>query len=283
MRAMPRVLPSFVSSSRVEASVWAAVAAGLPVSLAAFAGLYPQFDGGRLRLLLAATTGPAAAAIVTTALRGRRAPSAAAVRTLGMAAVGGVACTVLPAAALSFDGGAGTFLLACTFGVFFGSITGLVYGAPLALLAGIMARHARAGCSDGDDRAARVAGLWSAAAGVAVLAWVLGGLERRGLSLGLELHALAVPAAASLLVVGALVAAAAHARVARRARWLARVERGLEPALRLRPWCPSDEDLALPRVRPLAAHVPPRVLEWHPDPSGSTYRARAEGVPVAVV
>lgn len=258
------------------------MATGLGCAVTACAGLYPQFDGGGLRLVLALTSLPFGAAVMAAALAAKTGVGALA-RALFLAAVLGVASTVLPGLFLA-KGDLAVYPLVLMFGVFFGAPTGAAYGVPVGVLAGLSHRHHRAASHDGTDRAARAASLWLAC--IATLAF--GG----GLALAASAapqpfddvdiaRALAplVPAVLALLAAVA-VGVRAHLRIARRTAWLERVRQGKEPAFRVRVSEPREDVSELPRLGDGES-----VIEWVPEGhlETSAYRRPAEGVPVARV
>ena len=51
-------LPTWLVDPRVSPRTWLAVAAGVGCAVTAYAGLYPQFDNGELRLVIALTSAP---------------------------------------------------------------------------------------------------------------------------------------------------------------------------------------------------------------------------------
>ena len=97
-------LPPALRAPRWSALTWVLVAAAAGAAACAIAGLYPQFDEGRLRWLLGLTSAPLAACVVGVALR-RRTALGAALAALGLAAILGVASTLFPLLALSFGVG----------------------------------------------------------------------------------------------------------------------------------------------------------------------------------
>lgn len=284
MRSRAGVLPSSLSAPRVSARLWLALAAGLGCAVCAYAGLYPRFDEGRLRLVLALTSAPFAAAVVGWAVSARSAAGALG-RTLGMSILLGIASTVIPAAILSTRG-AGEFVVMCIFGAFFGGATGALYGLPLALLSALGWRHVQAQTHAATDRAARVAGVWGFVVSLVGLAGTLLLDEptfdpSRGALLAPSLLPALLALAAALA--GIAVVVRALTRASRRSSWLARVRSGLEPAFRLRTLDARDRLDALPRISDGLT-----VVEWCPDgiseaTSGTAYRVAAVGTAVAIV
>lgn len=283
MRSATGVLPSSVSAPRVSARLWLALAAGLGCAVCAYAGLYPRFDEGRFRVVLALTSAPFAAAVVAAALDARSWQRAFG-RTLAMAMVLGVASTIIPAAMLTTHGG-GEFVLAVFFGMFFGAPTGGLYGLPLAILAALGWRHVHAQTHEATDRAARLAGAWLfvvalvGLAGTCLLdllwrAWPTGMIAPSSLPSML---------AAAAAIAGGAVVVRAWVRARRRSAWLSRVRSGLEPAFRLRAADVRDRLDGLPRIREGLT-----VVEWCPDEvdgttAGTAYRVAAVGTAVAIV
>jgi hypothetical protein len=264
------VLPRGIARSRLSATGWVALAASLGAGACAYAGLYPRFDDGQLRVVLALTSVGFGAAVAAYAARARTA-GAAVGRALGMAVVLGVASTVLPSAILSH--GSGSFFVFMLFGVVFGGVTGLLYGIPLALLAGCTQRDVASPSAAGADRAVRNAGLWLAI--VATLAVVgASGLDERAAG--------AAPMAVSVAIAlaGLFAMARACVRLARRDAFLARVRDGHEPRLRLRVIDARDDLREVPCLGEGET-----VVEWLAEDADTTtaYRAAAVGVPVAIV
>jgi hypothetical protein len=270
----------------MSARLWLALAAGVGCGACAYAGLYPRFDEGKLRLVLALTSAPFAAAVVAYALSAKSA-TAAVGRTLLMASVLGIAAIVVPAAILSRHG-TPEFVMSCCFGAFFGAPTGAIYGGPLALLAGEGWRHVNANTHEGTDRAARLGGLWLVV--ISLLATTgtlfLDAPRFDGMTESMvEPSRLPLVFAVGAACAGALVVARATLRARRRSGWIARVRAGLEPMFRVRAVDLRDPVEALPRV---GAGAPREVVEWCPDElstatSGTAYRVAAVGTAVLVV
>ncbi len=259
--------------SRLSASMWASVSAALAAAAAAFAGLYPQLDSGKLRLLLMVTAAAFAAPLVGWALRAPTRSKAVA-RTVGVAMVLGVAASVPPALVLLLpEAGIGAVIYGvAVFGGVLGASTGFAYGAPLALLVALTSRRISDGSHDATDRAQRASGVWLAlvSAFAALVSTSLAGSGEYGV----------VPTvfAAAVAMLGASWAILAQRRLARRAAWLARVRLGHEPRFRIRALDERDDLAALPR---LSSHGD--VVEMVPDHDTTAYRATAIGSAVAVV
>ncbi|HSO32548.1 MAG TPA: hypothetical protein VLT33_08530, partial [Labilithrix sp.] len=209
-------LPSWLVAPRVSARSWLAAAAGLGCAATAYAGLYPQFDDGELRFIIALTAAPFGAAVVATAVGARTAPRAFG-RAVFYAGLLGVASTILPAAILSHERFA-EFPLLCVFGLFFGAPTGMIYGLPLGVLAALGHRHVGTPTHAAKDGASRIAGAWLCAAGLFAL---LGAVALGG-------SVLPTIAASTAASVGLVVLARGSVRVRRRSAWLGRVRAGLE-------------------------------------------------------
>lgn len=277
-------LPAFLARPSLSARLWAAIAAGIGGAACAYAGLYPQFDHGALRVVIALTCVPFAAAVVAAALSARSAAKAFA-RAIGLAAILGVASTMVPAAVLT-HWRPSEFFAAAFFGAFFGAPTGLLYGLPLATLAACAWRHVHAPSRESSDRGARVASLWLVAVcGLALAATSM--MDAPTLDYATDTMVEA-PRGPSFVAAGALLASIAvlvwsTLRLRKRTSWIARVRDGLEPAFRLRPMHARDGIHALPRL----GHGT-TVVEWLADEdtkvaTGHAYRTAACGVAVAVV
>lgn len=288
MRSATGVLPSpareHVSPPRVSARLHLALAAGLGAGVCGYAGLYPQFDEGALRLVLGLICAPFAAAVVAASLSAKSALGAMG-RAVGLAAILGMAAVVLPAAMLSKHG-SGEFFAGCVFGAFLGAPTGALYGLPLGLLAAAGWRHGQAGTHDATDRAARLAGLWLVAVS---LLGVLGTLLLDTAKMDwvdstmIQPSRLPVWVASAAALGGATVAIRALLTARRRSAWLTRLRAGLEPTFRVRAIDVRDPVAALPRITDGASF---EVLEWCPDDlenAGAAYRVAAHGVAVALV
>lgn len=277
-------LPAFLTSPTLPARLWVAIAAGIGCAACAYAGLYPRFDNGSLRVVLALTSAPFAAGVVAAALSARSA-SGAFGRAIGLAAILGVASTMVPAAILT-SWRSGEFVAAAVFGVLFGAPTGLLYGLPLATLAACAWKHVQAPSRESSDRAARFASLWLVAiSALALLATSM--LDVPTPDYGTD--AMVVPpqgptfVAAGALLTSLAVLVWSTLRLRKRTTWIARVRDGLEPAFRLRPMDARDGIHTLPRL----GHGT-TVVEWLADEdtkvaTGHAYRTAASGVAVAVV
>jgi hypothetical protein len=286
MRSATDVLPSSVSTPRLSARLWLALAAALGCGVCAYAGLYPRFDEGKLRLVLVVCCAPFAAAVVAAAL-GAKSAEAALARAVLFSSVLGVAATILPAAMLSRHGG-GEFVGACMFGAFFGAPTGALYGLPLGALCALGFRHVNARTHEATDRAARVGGAWLV---VVSLLGAVGTLLLDTAKMDWATETMAAPSRLPLVIALAGVLAGTVAvvrpvvRMRRRSAWLARVRAGLEPTFRVRAVDVRDHVDGLPRISDGAAV---EVVEWCPDElggvtSGAAYRAAAVGTAVALV
>jgi hypothetical protein len=283
MRAGTGLLPLSLTDSPLSARLWLALAAGAGSAVCAYAGLYPQFDEGKLRVVLALTSAPFAAAVVAYALSARTAARAFGTTVL-VAALLGVASTLVPAAILTWNH-SNEFFVACFFGVFFGAGTGIVYGLPLGILASLGHRHVQAKAHVANDRASRIAGAWLlgvAALGIAGTSL----LDKPKMDWATDtmmpaspLPALVGCAAAAL---GALVVLVASIRVRHRAAWISRVRAGLEPRYRLRPVDLRDPIDMLPRLGNGIT-----VVEFFAsdvsESAGGAYRSAAAGMAVAIV
>jgi hypothetical protein len=255
-------------TSKISATMWVGLAGSVGAGTAAFAGLYPQLDDGKLRLLLAAIAAFLGGPLAAWASRARSWGHVTG-RLLGVAAVLGIAATVPPAIALLGFAASPLAVLygVLIFGVVLGAPTGMSYGVPLAIIASIGRRHAADESHTGTDRAQRAAGIF-----MIVIGTFSAGVAPR---LNTEWT---LPFVVSLVVVasGIVIAVRAQLRVRERAGFVWRVTSGLEPGFRLRAIDPHDDLGSLPR---LAGGE--MVIE---QVSGSTaYRSTALGTPVAVV
>lgn len=254
----------------MSATMWVGLAASIGGASAALGGLYPQFDDGKLRVLLGITAATFAGPLVAWASRAGSWGHVVA-RLLGVAMLLGIAATV-PAAMILLDGN----VFAAVYGIIalgfiFGSITGLLYGIPLAILAAVAQRNVADASHTGNDRAQRAAGLWAMAIG----AFVAGMSHVVNRESEWMVHSLL---AIAIAVVGGFVALAAQRRINERARWILRVITDLEPSYRLRKPDPNDDLSSLPRLAGGAF-----VIERFSDPTPYAYRRQAFGTPVAVV
>ncbi len=284
MRSASTPLPPSVSRADLSARLWLALVAGLGCAVGASAGLYPRFDQGELRLVLMVITAPFAAGVVAAGL-GAPTAARAVLRTLLCAALLGVAATILPAAILTRSQHI-DFGVACFFGAVCGSITGIMYGLPLALLCALGHRHVRAGTHEATDRAAVAGGVWLLSVAPIGLAgtWLLDG-PKMDYALGRMVDPPGFPSAiacgAALCAVLLIVRGAVRLRT--RASWIARVRSGLEPSFRLRPLEGRDRADTLPRLGEGLT-----VVEWLPEQVDDTtartaYRVTATGRAIAIV
>jgi hypothetical protein len=286
MRDETALLPRSLSAPRISARVWLALAAGAGSAVCAYAGLYPRFDSGALRIIVALTSAPFAAAVLA-ASTDVKAPEKAFGRAVGLAVVLGMASTVIPSAILAgHGGGGGAFLFACAFGAFFGGGTGLVYGVPLGILASSGYRHVAAQTHDGTDRAARVAGIWLF---VVSLIGVAGTSLLDQPTMDYATDAMTEPSRVPALVgsvialAGVIVFVRATRRLRLRHAWIARVRAGREPAFRLRHADLRDRMDGLPRLG-TGSTVVELVADAAAQPmAGAAYRVAASGVAVAIV
>jgi drug/metabolite transporter (DMT)-like permease len=284
MRQGTGLLPPSLSDSPLSARLWLALAAGAGSAVCAYAGLYPRFDEGTLRGVIALTSVPFAAAVVAYALSART-PLRALGTALMTAGMLGVASTVIPGVILTWDRPNELGFVAI-FGTVFGAITGLTYGVPLAILASLGHRHMHAQTHEGTDRAARIAGTWLF---IVAAVGVIGACVFDPPKMDWHTDTLVAPSplpalvGCAVAVVGWLAFLVSTMRLARRARWLERVRAGLEPSFRVRAMDLRDRIDGLPRLGNGGA-----VLEFlagdSPDGSaGSAYRTAATGTAVAIV
>ena len=252
----PAPLPAWLVDPRVSARTWLAVAGGLGCAVTAYAGLYPQFDRGELRLVIALTSAPFGAAVVAAALSAKSA-SWAFGRTILLASLLGVVSTIVPAALLASRDTA-EFAVLCFMGALFGAPTGMIYGLPLGVLAALGHAHVQPLTHTANDRASRVAGTWLGA--ISLLA-LIG-------AVGLDGPLLTVVAPLAVAFSGFAVLVRASVRAHRRAAWLDRVRKGDEPDLRVRPLDLRDPVAVLPRLG-----FGNTVVAWCPAvPETSAYR-----------
>jgi hypothetical protein len=288
MRSQAGLLPSSLTAPRVSARVWLALAAGIGAGICGYAGLYPRFDDGALRIALALTCAPFGAAVVAAASSART-PGRAFGLALLFATILGVGSVVLPAALLTHDD-VGQFVFGCVFGAFFGAPTGAFYGIPLALLANLGHEDVHAETHEATDRAARVAGIWLFCVGLVALAGTLAldgpretaGTAELGQAARATLHLPAYLACAASLA-GVIVAVVASFRIRRRSSWIERVRSGLEPAFRVRAADARDRIEGLPRLGRGATVVEYVADEASSATAGTAYRVAAVGTPIAVV
>jgi hypothetical protein len=284
MLARPGLLPRALSGSLVPARLWLALAAGLGCAVCAYAGLYPQFDDGKLRLVLGLTSAPFAAAVVAYALSARTAARAFG-STVLVAAILGVASTVVPAVVLTWDHHEQLFF-ACFFGIPCGAATGVVYGLPLAVLSSLGHRHVRAQTHEGTDRATRLAGAWLvvvAAIGIAGTRILDQPTTPYDTDTPTQPSPLPALAGCAAVLAGALSILLGSLRASRRAAWLTRVRSGLEPRFRLRPIDARDRVDALPRLGNGVTVVELRADAVSVTTAGSAYRVSATGSALAIV
>lgn len=275
------VLPSFLSAPRISAKLWVAAAVGIGCMVSAYAGLYPRFDAGEFRILIALTSGPFGAAVAAYAL-GAKTWGGAFWRALLVSAVLGVASTVLPGMYMVRHD-TNMLGVAALFGTMFGAPTGATYGLPIAVLVAMTHRRVVDGSQESNDRASRLAGVWLSL-GAAFAAFVTWELDVKHFYSMLERDSLAayVPAmvAGFTFVVGLVIVARASLRLQRRATWIDRVSEGGERWFRIRPIATCDEVEVLPRLGPDAKLV----VEWNGAGEGTTaYRMPATGTAVALV
>jgi len=275
-----RWLPSSIATPRLSARAWLALAAGLGCGVWAYAGLYPRFDDGALRLILGLTSVPFGAAVVAATVGAKDTPRAF-WAAIGWAVLLGAASTIIPAAFLS-GSDFGGFLAACAMGAFFGAFTGVFYGLPLGILAAVGNAHVRASTHDATDRAAHASGVWL---GFVALIGLLGTQlldQPRVLYRTEEMtQPSSAPSIVAVFAVALAIAFVVHAslRMKRRRAWIDRVRAGLEPSFRTRVVDLRDPVEVLPRLS--EGHtVIELVLD---DRAGSAYRAAATGTAVAVV
>jgi hypothetical protein len=266
-------LPISLVAPRISARACLVIAAGVGCAVCAYAGLYPRFDSGALRIVLALTSAPFGAAVMLGALKARTAARAFGM-TLVFAVLLGVASALLPLAILVNRHSDEQLIVGCLFGCFFGAPTGLLYGIPLAILAACGHRHVQTATHEATDRAACISGSWLFFIGLIAL------LGTQGLDGATSSAALPSVVACAAALGGVVTLARAAGRERRRSTWLWRVREGLEPTFRVRPADSRDGVDALPRLGDGAT-----VVEWCPqDGSGpSAYRSPASGVAIAVV
>lgn len=284
MRHGTGLLPSSLSAPRLSPRLWLALAAGAGAGVCGYAGLYPRFDDGSLRIILALTCAPFAAGVVAAASSART-PGRAFGLALLFSAILGMASVVLPAATLTHHD-AGEFVFGCVFGAFFGAPTGALYGIPLGILATLGHRSVQAQTHESTDRAARAAGIWL----VVVSLLALGGtlvLDQAKMDYATQLMTAPsrLPALVALAAscAGVVITIAASVRLRRRSAWLARVSAGLEPTFRLRVADARDRIEGLPRVGDGVTVVELVADEASTATAGTAYRTAAVGTPIAVV
>lgn len=279
MRTTGLLPPSF-AEPRLTARMWLALAAGIGCGVCGYAGLYPRFDDGALRVILGVTSVPFGAAVVAASLSARTAARAFGMAVL-LAAILGAASVVIPAAVLARRD-SGEFFVACIFGGFFGFFTGALYGLPLGVLAGAGYRHLCAKTHEATDRAARVGGVWLAVVSLLGVAGTrLLDAPTTDPATQTMTHPSTIPTlvACGALLAGIAAIVRASSRLKRRSAWIDRVRAGLEPAFRTRVVDPRDPVHGLPRLGEGATVVELVVDET----SGAAYRVAAAGTAVALV
>jgi hypothetical protein len=284
MRPGTGLLPRSLSDSPIPARVWLALAAGAGCSVCAYAGLYPRFDEGSLRLVIALTSAPFAAAVVAYALSARSAARAFG-KTVLVAALLGIASTLIPGAILTRNHPS-EFVLVCFFGAFFGAGTGVVYGIPLAVLSALGHRHLHSETHEGTDRAARIAGAWLVVlAVIAITGTCVFDQSKMDWDTNTSIPASRAPALAgcAAAITGALAMVVATLRLRRRKAWLDRVRSGLEPRFRIRPADHRDVVVGLPRLGNGITVVEHLLEEPSASTAASAYRVAATGTAVAIV
>ena len=283
VRSAQAPLPSSLAPPRLSPRLWLALAAGLGTGVCGYAGLYPRFDEGSLRVVIALTSVPFAAAVVATSL-GARTPA----RAFGLAVL---LSAVLGVASITSNR-SGEFIPACMFGAFFGAPTGALYGLPLAVLSACGHRHVRAQTHEATDHAARVAGVWLFFVALLGLLGTLSLDEPKwdgAASMMMPPSRLPALLAIAVGITGLAVSLRSLARQRNRSAWIGRVSAGLEPAFRLRPIDLRDRVEELPRLSSTNVSCADlTVVEWLPDAladaaSGTAYRANAAGTAVAIV
>ena len=258
------LLPSSFSPLRLTARQLLAASGGLGCASWSLAGLYPQFDGGSLRVVLAFSSLVFGGMVSVWAVKAQT-RSLAFGRALGLAAALGFMSTLLPLAILSATDRGGV-ALGIFFGAMFGIPTGLFYGVPLGILAAATHRGVNADSRDGTDRAAKAAGFWLAPMALVAIVFSLSTAYVRYAppTEGIEQLLAATPALlAGLVFLAAVVLVVrAFARLGARRKFVARIAAGEEPLYRIRE----------------------SVIEWVPDGAApSAYRAMAQGIPVAEI
>lgn len=168
--------------------------------------------------------------------------------------------------------GLGSAIGMCILGLFIGGIfgapIGLGFGAAYAVVIVSAVRSSLNPSHDGVDRVLLTSGVWLAFTGV-VLLFLAG--DARYL----------IPPAATLAA-GVVCAVFAGVRLARRARWLRRVGRGVEPLFRIERATGEEAERALlPIVRP-ARQTDLGVLTQRPWAQGTPYREAPRWTPVAL-
>ena len=300
MSSAPGLLPSPLAPSQVPARLWLALAAAVGCGACGYAGLYPRFDDGSLRIVLGLTSAVFGAFVAGAAVSART-PSRAFGLSLLFAAILGVVSTVIPSAILT-HGKPSETIFTVFFGSFFGAPTGVMYGIPLGILASCGQRYVHAKTHDATDRAARLGGFWLVAVAAIALATTLT-FDRAQMDWASSTmkDATRIPAVLAVMAMAAGVATIVQSFVRQSARtqWLDGVRAGLVPKFRVRAADPRDCIEALPCLggdpgaegRTVASDVMREgvtVLEWLPDDitvasAGTAYRVSAAGRAVAVV
>jgi hypothetical protein len=280
------LLPRTVLSPPEAARRRVAIVVGAATGAAALAGIWLRFeDGLALRLVLAATSALFGWLTMEVAL-GAEDASGAALRALGISTVLGALSTIGPSVLLAATQARGeAFFMMVPFGAFFGAFTGFAYGCVLTIVAAATWKHVASASHDGADRAVRFASLW-AVVPVSFIVLVVFGHDLHETtsewSSAREIEAHAIAMGLGLLAVGIAIVVplasfcfATH-RLARRARWLARVSSGADPQWSIREIGPHDDVVHLPRLRPGYT-----VLEHKSE--HAIYRAAATGAAVAII
>ncbi|AKU99626.1 hypothetical protein AKJ09_06290 [Labilithrix luteola] len=251
------------------------VAASLACASVAYAGFYPTFDGGELRLLLGISTALLAPVVIHVAMNSPRRKFAV-IRTLTLATALGAASTLVPATILLSNSHGGEVLgVVCTLGVLAGLPTGFAYAIPLAFLVYLTYPLVQAKTYDAADRVTMRAGTWTAAGGafaLVVSTWLMKSMTERSHDVLPPWVALATVAA------GVVATVVGDVRLRRRAAWVARVRQGLEPEYRSRPVEARDPVDQLPCLSAGAT-----VIEWRPGSGDGAYRSAAVGTALAVI
>lgn len=249
------------------------------------AGLWLRFeDGWLLRLLMTVTSAIFGWLVMDVALQARDATHAVG-RAIGLSVIFGMASTLAPSIVISSHDHSMPFVACLICGAIFGSMTGLVYGFVLAIVAGATWRHVDARTHDGADRAVRIASFWSLVP-MLLIAWVVVGYdlhhtlsewaserERDAQLVAVPLGILGLGAA---MLVTAASFAMAQARLLRRRRWLLDVSLGRDARWAVREIGPHDDVPRLPRLRE------GRMVLEHKNELGA-YRANATGEAIALV
>lgn len=242
--------------------------AGVISAGAASSGLYPQFDNGKLRLVVGLGAGVLAALVVAVSSRIRSRIGAGAC-ALGLAAMLGVVNTFLPAILMTVGEGGHPegLLVALLFGVMFGAPTGIAYGIPLAVLAGLLARPLAETTLDAADRGRARASAWAIVLGTLI---AMSAIQQ-------DQPLVFVVLLLAFVVINVPPAVRGVLRVRARHDWTTRVHAGGEPRLRVRALSPEDDASSLVRFAEGAT-----VVELLPTGDG-VYRIPAAGIPLAIV